>query len=80
MLNESDKNGNFPIDEVVFHMTGHVTPHIYRILGAEQPHEKFQYLHDTPEMKVWCGLLYACVIGLFYFAENAIKGKIYFGI
>jgi hypothetical protein len=31
-------------------------------------------------MNVWCGLLYDYVIGRSYLAENAIKGKFYFGI
>jgi hypothetical protein len=41
--------------------------------GAEQPHEDFEYVCDTPEANVWYALLYDRVVGPLFFAEAPLR-------
>ena len=46
-----------------------------------QPNIKIhEYVRGSPKVNVWCGLLYDCVIGPFFFSESTITGVVYLNL
>ena len=64
-------------DEVTFHVNRCVNHHNCYIWGSGQPTEVHEYVHCSPKKNVWCGLLYDCIVGPFFFPQSTVTGNIY---
>jgi hypothetical protein len=72
MLSEIDDNEGYLqrvmfMDEATFHINGCVNRYKCRIWGSQQQNEFLECIRDTPQVNVWCGLLYDHVVGPFFF-------------
>jgi hypothetical protein len=60
----------------LFYVTGCVNRHNCRIWETQQPNEIHEYVRGSPNVNVWCGLLYDRVIGPFFWAVRS--GRLYY--
>ena len=82
MLNAIDEDETFLrhicfLDKATFYVNGCVNQHKCHIWGTKQLNEIHKYVRGSPKVNVWCGLLYDCVIGPFFFSESTITGVVY---
>lgn len=61
------KNRIFFSDEAIFHESGRVHKHNYRIWGYEKPVEVETEPLDSPKLIVWCTMSSECIIGPLFF-------------
>jgi hypothetical protein len=64
-------------DEAMFHVSGRLNRHNYRIWGSENPHAIREIERDSAKVKIWCSLSCSDVLGPFFFAEQTVTAMTY---
>jgi hypothetical protein len=64
-------------DEASVHISGKANCHNCHIWGLQSRHDVREHDWDSPEINMWCGLIGAGLIRLFFFHEETVIGAVY---
>jgi hypothetical protein len=57
-------------DEAVFHVNGCINQRNCQMWGSEKPHVTHEFVHDSPNLNMWCELMHDLIFGPFAVAET----------
>jgi hypothetical protein len=64
-------------DEAKIQINGCINQHNCWMWGSKKPYITHKFVHDSPKLNVWCGLMRNCIFGPFVLAEKTINCTIF---